>query len=203
MSNGKNYQAVESEGLHGGPVESTGLKETRRPRPHAPRFYPHSNSILFVLLVQLNSVPQLPTTAIDDARVHRSSGPIAARLARIPPCVADRIPCSVPSHGMEIGRRMSPRKCTVYPSREVMSSSLGFSDSDRAAPYRAPRSTEQGSKSRVDSAQAASTRSPIPVSAHEIVPTNSLLAPSTTHPLKLLNQEVDRSRAAQSQPRND
>ena len=142
--------------------EGTALNGTRSPRPHAPRIDPHSNPIFFALLGPLNSVSQLPTTATHCAQVHRPSGPIAARLARIPPCVADQIPCSVPTHDIELGRRISPRKCTVYPSHEVMSARLDFSDSDRAAPYRAPRSTERRSKGRVDSAQTASTRSPIP-----------------------------------------
>ena len=109
--------------------EDTAQNGTRRPRPHAPRFDPHSNPILYALLVQLNSVPQLPATATLCAQVHRSSGPIAARLARIPSRVADQIPCSVPAHGIEIGHRISPRQCTSCSSHEVMSASLASSDS--------------------------------------------------------------------------
>jgi len=141
--------------------EGTPLNRTRSPRPHAPRFDPLSNPILFAPLVPLNSVPHSPTTAIHCARVHHSSSPIAARLARIPPCVAEQIPCSLPTHRIGLGRRTSPRRGTSFSSHEVMSASVASSDSNKAAPHRAPRSTERRSIRRLDSAKTASTRSTI------------------------------------------
>jgi hypothetical protein len=141
--------------------EGTQLNRTRSPRPHAPRFDPLSNPILFAPLIPLNSVPHFPATAIHCARVHRSSSPIAARLARIPPCVAEQIPCSLPNHRIGLGRRISPRQGNPFSSHEVMSASVASSDSNKAAPYRAPRSTERRSIRRLDSAQTASTRSTI------------------------------------------